>query len=248
VTRRDRILLGVVAVVAVLAGFHLTVLKPGNERLAELDEQIAAAEQRRDTALADLRAASAARKQYERDQATLAVLGKAVPADDGVPSLLYQLHKAARTAGVTFDAVTVGTGGQGGASGQSATPGTMPGPNGLNVLPLRITFDGDFFALDRFLRAVDRLARITDERVDVRGRLLTIDAVSLTPDDDGLPTVQAEIAASAYVAPATGGAGSATGQAGGATAAAAGAEGDGAAGGSDATGASDGAPQTGVAQ
>lgn len=202
-TQRDRIVLAVVAVIGVVAGFYLGVLKPNQTEVQDLDTQIAAAEQRRDTAMADLQSASVARKQYEQDQRTLAVLGKAVPADDGVPSLLYQLNNVARKAGVDFDSVDVGTGAAGtGTAGASSTPGTTAGTNGLSLLPLTIKFEGSFFELDRFLRGVHRLAEISDERVDVRGRLLTVDGVALTPAASGLPNLEASVTATAYVAPA----------------------------------------------
>jgi Tfp pilus assembly protein PilO len=213
VTKRDRIVLVVVAALAVLGGFYMTVLKPIRADLAELDEQRTQAEQRRDTALADLNAATTARAAYRRDTATLALLGKAVPADDGVPSLLYQVEGAAKKSGVTFDTVKVGEGGAAtaapaagtaaaGAAAADPTPGTSEGPEGLQALPLKITFQGQFFKLEKFLSQVHRFARVDGERVDIEGRLLTIEGVKLTPGASGLPTLTAEITAKAYVAPA----------------------------------------------
>jgi Tfp pilus assembly protein PilO len=230
VTKRDRIMLAAIAVVAVFGGFYMAVLKPIRADLGELDEQHAQAEQRRDTALADLNAATTARAAYQRDTATLALLGKAVPTDDGVPSLLYQVEGAAREAGVEFDTVKVGEGSgapapapaaapgaapAAGAAPTETTPGTSEGPEGLQVLPLKITFQGQFFKLEKFLSEVHRFARVDGERVDIEGRLLTIEAVKLTPGPDGLPTLSAEIDAKAYVAAPEGasnasGAGSAT--------------------------------------
>jgi Tfp pilus assembly protein PilO len=216
VTQRDRIMLAAIAVVAVLGGFYMAVLKPIRADLAELDEQRAQAEQRRDTALADLNAATTARAAYRRDTATLALLGKAVPTDDGVPSLLYQVEGAARKAGVDFDNVKVGEGSSApaaapagdpaaaGAAVPETTPGTSAGPEGLQVLPLKISFQGQFFKLEKFLSEVHKFARVDGERVDIEGRLLTIEGVKLTPGPDGLPTLTAEIEAKAYVAPAEG--------------------------------------------
>ena len=231
-TKRDRIMLAVIAAIAIAGGYFMLVLKPIKADLAALDEQRTQAEQRRDTALADLNAASTAREAYRRDTATLALLGKAVPSDDGVPSLLYQMQSAARRANVKFDAVRVGEGsGSAGASssgsssssssgsssssssgsaapstgtpaaGATTLPGVSPGPEGLSVLPLKITFRGSFFRLERFLDQVHRFAKLNGERVDISGRLLTIDNVSLTPGSAGLPELKAEISATAYVAP-----------------------------------------------
>jgi Tfp pilus assembly protein PilO len=214
-TKRDRIVVGVLAVVALLGAFGYAVLKPKQSELAVLGERIGEAEQRRESALNDLRTASSAREQYRRDQATLAVLGKAVPADDGVPSLLYQVHKAARTAGVDFDGVTVGEGATVTAAAtpgaaDAPAPGTVPGPEGLAKLPIKITFTGDFFKLDRFVKAMHAFAKIGDERVDVRGRLLTIDGIALKPGIGGLPKLKAEVIANAYIVGTASGAAAAT--------------------------------------
>jgi len=208
-TTRDRSVLGVLAVVAVIAGFYLLIVKPTSADVADLDTQITAAESRRDVALADLQTAAAAREQYKRDQATLAVLGKAVPADEGVPSLLYQLHKAARKSGVDFDSVTVS---------ENADAASSTADGGLTKLPLTIKFDGTFFKLDRFLRSLHGFAEIGEEKVDVRGRLLTIDAVNLAPQDENGSTLTAEITATAYVAPTEAGKAAATTAAGASTA------------------------------
>jgi Tfp pilus assembly protein PilO len=234
VTKRDRIVLVAIATLAVLGGFYMTVLKPIRADLAELDEQRSQAEQRRDTALADLNAATTARAAYRRDTATLALLGKAVPADDGVPSLLYQVEGAAKKAGVVFDTVKVGEGASAPAAApapapaadgaaaaapvapEDPTPGTSEGPEGLQALPLKITFEGRFFRLEKFLSQVHKFARVNGERVDIEGRLLTIEGVQIVPGADGLPSLKAEITAKAYVAPAeaakagAGAAGSAT--------------------------------------
>ena len=222
-TKRDRIMLCVIAVVAVAGAFQMLVLKPIRADLSGLDERRAQADQRRDAAVADLNTATSARESYRRDSATLALLGKAVPADDGVPSLLYQIEGAAKAAGVEFDAVKLAEGGSSTAAptptpaaGASSTPGAAgdkgaagpvpgvsPGPEGLSVLPIKITFQGDFFSVERFLERVHRFARLGGERIDIRGRLLTIEGVALTPGSTGLPSLKAEVSAQAYVSPST---------------------------------------------
>ncbi len=203
-TTRDRIVLGVVTVAAVLAGFFFLVLKPKTQELAAAQDRQVKAQQRIDVALADLRDSERARAAFKRDRATLALLGKAVPADDDVPSLLYQVHKAARQAGIDFSSVTVGEGAGGGAPGATGAatagpPGTTAGTNGLAVLPLKVTFAGEFFRLDRFLGLLHGFARSRDGALDVSGRLLTVDGVTLKPDESGLT---AEVVANAYVSPA----------------------------------------------
>ncbi len=231
-TRRDRIVLTVLGLAAVLAGFWFVALAPKRTELARLDERADRAAQRRDAALSDLASVAQAKVAFRRDRATLALLGKAVPADDDTPSLLYQLHRAARRTGVTFRALEIGAAGtapaaaapaatpakQGGddedaaatpapaAAAAPVTPGTAPGATpetaGMSTLPVKITFTGDFLRLRRFLDVVHGFAPSDGKRVEVRGRLLTVDSVALKPSPRGLPALSAEIFANAYVAPA----------------------------------------------
>lgn len=216
-TKRDRIVVGVVALAALCAGFFFLVVKPKQAELAQLDGRAQQAQTRRGVALADLAGAQAARVAYRRDVSTLALMGKAVPADDDVPSLLYQLHNAARQAGVQFQTVDVG----GGSASSSATPvgpgslppGAVAGSNGLAMLPIKVTFAGDFARLGHFLSLVHGFARKSGDGLNVEGRLLTIDGVSLTPSPNGLPRLNAEVVTNAYIASPTPGTPGATGAA-----------------------------------
>jgi Tfp pilus assembly protein PilO len=197
-TQRDRIVIAVVAVLAVFGGFYMTVVKPTRADLAKLGEERDQAVQRRDNARSALAAGAQAREAYRRDTATLAMVGKAVPGDDGVPSLLYQVEGAARRAGVRFASVAL----SGGTGEQAAgAPGATPGPEGLQALPLQVRFEGSFFRLERFLANVHRFAKVDGEKLNVRGRLVTIDNIALAPGPKGLPNLSAEITATAYVAP-----------------------------------------------
>lgn len=208
-TKRDRIVLGVIALVVVFAGFFFLAVKPKRAELAQLSSRAAQATARRDAALADLASAQTARVAYGRDVTTLALMGKAVPASDDVPSLLYQLQKAARAARVQFQTVEVGGGASGsttpsaaaGSGGAGALPpGAVAGPNGLAMLPVKVTFSGDFFRLERFLSLVHGFARRTGNGLNVEGRLLTVDSVSLVPSQQGLPQLTANIVTNAYIA------------------------------------------------
>ena len=69
-------------------------------------------------------------------------------------------------------------------------------------MPFRLTFQGEFFDLRRFLDVVHSFAKSKNGTLDVRGRLLTIDGVSLVPGATGFREVRAQIMATAYTAPA----------------------------------------------
>jgi hypothetical protein len=105
VTSRDRIVIIVVLAAAALGGFWFAVLGPKRDQAAKLDKDIAAEQQRLDQAKASMATAQSAKQRYAADYAAVANLGKAVPVDDNVPSLVYQLGTAADGAHIDFQSI-----------------------------------------------------------------------------------------------------------------------------------------------
>lgn len=110
-TPRDRTVVLVLVVAALLGGFWFAVLGPRRDEAATLADQVTAAQARLDTATASVAAAERVKAGYARDYATVAKLGKAVPTDDDVPALLHQLSRAAGGADVDFRELTLAAGG-----------------------------------------------------------------------------------------------------------------------------------------
>ncbi len=108
--------------VAVIGAFWVLVLSPKRATVSTIGDQIAQAETRRVTAERNASAAGQARAAYERDYANLARLGKAVPADDDVASLVYQLESVARANGIDFRALKLA------GTGADAAPAATPDP------------------------------------------------------------------------------------------------------------------------
>lgn len=106
-TTRDRTVLMVVGLLVAAAGFWFLALAPKRDDAAALKTKITAAQGELDAAKAAAATAEEARKRYASDYATVARLGKAVPADDDVPSLLVQLEQAADDAEVDFRTIKV---------------------------------------------------------------------------------------------------------------------------------------------
>jgi Tfp pilus assembly protein PilO len=102
VTARDRTVLIVVGFLAVLGGFWFLAISPKRKDSADVEQQVAAAQSRLDTAQASASSAEAAKAKYSTDYATVARLGKAVPVDDDMPSLVYQLEQTAKANKVDF--------------------------------------------------------------------------------------------------------------------------------------------------
>jgi hypothetical protein len=201
---RDRLVLGTLALAGLMAALWLGVLAPKREEAASLSEKVTAAEKRRDTATTKATAAEAARATYGRDYATVARLGKATPPQADVPSLVYQIESAARHAKVDFRSVSVEDVAPAAPNPDAATAPKSGAATtgGITPVPFNFTFEGSFFKLHALLRSVDRFSLLKGETVKIKGRLLTLDSVKLTPGrGSGFPRVKVEITARAYVAP-----------------------------------------------
>jgi hypothetical protein len=226
-TTRDRGVVLVVLLAATLAGFWFLLLSPKRAEVHALTAKIAAERQRVTDAQTGIAAGEAARRAYARNYATVARLGQAVPADDSLPSLIYQLDAAAQSSRVDFRSAKLkpGTGASSVSApappaspstpAQAATatlpPGASVGPAGFPTMPFDLTFDGSFFHMADFFGRLERFVGAHGRHVRVGGRLLTIDGFALTASRDGFPRVKASVTATAYlVSPAEGATGGAS--------------------------------------
>jgi hypothetical protein len=224
VTRQTRLLLGVVAALAALAAYWFLLLAPKREEAAALATQVEqkeAAVAQAESTLASYRDAESAFKGL---YTTVARLGKAVPADDDVRSLVVQLESAASASKVDFRSIEVGTGS---AAPTDATatpaaptdkplpPGAVPvGSAGFSTMAFNLEFNGDFLRLSDLFSRLERFVRVNDDRIDVTGRLLRVESVTLTPNGEDYRDLTATVNASTYLVPATEGlTGGATAQA-----------------------------------
>ena len=78
------------------------------------------------------------------------------------------------------------------------------GVAGLDTVPLEFTFSGSFFEMADLFHSLKRFVRVRNERLDVKGRLMSIDSFTLSSTD--FPTIRAEVMATVYLAPKTEGA------------------------------------------
>jgi Tfp pilus assembly protein PilO len=223
VTARDRTVLIVVGVLAVLGGFWFLAISPKRKQANDVATQISAAQSRLSTAQASASSASAAKAKYSSDYATVARLGKAVPVDDEMPSLVYQLEQTATTNHIDFSAIKL-TGSAAGAAPTGAAaavasatgttpaagasvitaalpPGAAVGTAGFPTMPFSFDFTGSYFNLQRFLKAIGGLTTVGKTSINVKGRLLTIDGVGIKAGPKGFPQVDATVVATAYLLP-----------------------------------------------
>jgi hypothetical protein len=212
VSQSSKLLLTLVAAIAATAAFWFLALTPKREEAAKLDTDIAAKQSQLDQSVAQLAGYEKAKRNYKVNYTTMTRLGKAVPADDDVRSLLVQINDAASRANVEFQAINVG-GGSSPAPDPSATgtatpgalappPGTVKvGSAGFSAMPFSFGFEGSFFQLSDFFDRLENFVTVTNKDVDVTGRLLLLGSISLTADQGDLRHLKAQIGAASYLAP-----------------------------------------------
>lgn len=222
-TTRDRTMVLVLALAALVAAGWFLVLAPMRDEAGSLSSQIDVQRQTLDAALSDVAAGAQARRRYARDYATVARLGAAIPEDDNVASLLVQVEHAAGATGIDFRSLKVGQGAGAAtpappapapapATGaapatQTATatlpPGALVGPAGFPTMPFAFTFTGDFFKMSDFIGRLERFLVVRNRRLSVSGRFMTIDGIGLDAAPQGFPRIRASVAATTYLLPAT---------------------------------------------
>ena len=224
-TTRDRIIIVAVLAVAAVAGSWMLIVQPKRKQAASLASQVAAAQTQLETVRSELNQSQAAKTQFAHEYTEMVRLGEAVPPDDNVPSLVYQVQSAAAGAHVDFRALQVGasggapastapapgtpgTSGQGGSGAASASaaslpPGVAVGPAGFPAEQFSFTFQGSFFHLSNFFDRLQRFVTANGQRIAISGRLMTVNAINLSAAPSGFPHITASVSATAYMLPAS---------------------------------------------
>ena len=199
-TSRDRKLLMVLVPIAVFALYWLLLMNPALDRRAGLQEPLAQAQAERDKAVAAAQEVTQAKADYEKDYAELVKLSKAIPQSVAVADLMRELNAAARGMDIEFSNITMAADTTAATSQTTTTTASTLAADGLDEIPVQLTFSGRFFALSDLFRAVQRFVRTADGRLSVSGRLIRIDKFSF--DSAAFPNLTAQISATVYAAPA----------------------------------------------
>jgi len=230
-TGRDRVVIVIVAMLAPIVAAWMLVVAPKRDEAAKLGGQVQTAQRHLDTVRAQLAQGEAAHTRFASAYAQLVRLGEAVPADDNVPSLIYQIQSAASGAGVDFRSLQLSGGGASGSSASSAPPAsnagtsgsqstggtssaqggagaTLPpgvtvGPAGFPAEQFTFSFRGNFFRLADFFNRLQRFVVADNNRISISGRLMTLNAITLGPAPSGFPQITATVSATTYMVPAS---------------------------------------------
>jgi Tfp pilus assembly protein PilO len=132
--------------------------------------------------------------------------GASGPTAPGAPPAQSAPGKTAQT---TSNAVASanGTNGANAAAASGAPAGTAgtagtaaSGAPGLESIPLDFEFRGSFFDLADFFHRMKRFVRVVNNRIVIRGRLMTINSFSFDSSEN-FPEIKAQVSATVYLAP-----------------------------------------------
>jgi Tfp pilus assembly protein PilO len=136
-TDRDRKVVIFVVPVLVILAYWMLLLSPQRKAADKAADEVAAQQERRDTAQSRLDAARNAKQDFSADYTQIVRLGKAIPATVDMPSMIVQLDGAAQGTGIKFTKIRTGervdsaagataTTPPAGAPAPSAPPATAP--------------------------------------------------------------------------------------------------------------------------
>jgi type IV pilus assembly protein PilO len=173
------IIVGAVVVVG-LAGWFLLV-RPQGAKVKSLKSQAADVQAKIDAYNQQVAAARTAPKIEVADVYRLA---KAMPDRMDMPDLVLEVSQLARDTGIRFDSIT-------------PQPWTVLGS--YTVLPISVTFQGNFYNLADFLYRLRSLVTVHGGRLDATGRLFAVDTMTFNESTLKFPNIQATLVLDAFV-------------------------------------------------
>jgi hypothetical protein len=203
-TNRDRMVLIVVAALAIVVLAWIKVVSPERSRASSIESKVTTAEVTLANARSKLQSAQQDEKRFASAYSSLVSLGEAVPAAQEVSSLVYAVDKAAGHAHVEFQSISSGDGGS--TTAAEPTASTETAAAGFQQVPFTFTFVGTFFDLYHMMNKLQGFTVTTSAgNVNVSGRLLTISGLTLaaaTGDETDQGKLTGTVTATAYVLPA----------------------------------------------
>lgn len=155
---RTRLILSVLAVLVVLVAFFFFFIRPRQQELGQVRQDIETEEARTLQLQAELQRLQELQANAPQLQAELAKIRGFVPQDDEVPNFIFLVQDAANAAGVDFVQIT------------PELPKPPPEGAALAEIRTQIGAGGGYFAIQDFIRrlhALDRAVRI--DNLDLTG-------------------------------------------------------------------------------
>jgi Tfp pilus assembly protein PilO len=210
-THRDRGLLVVAAALALCAAFYVLVIIPQRHEASRLQTQIAAANTtlaRAQQRMAEGRAAETALKASRLDWSATQ---RAVPQTADVPALLKVLTRSARAARVSMQSISLSGATTSAPSSTAAstpsttTPATTASSTTATSIPVALTFNGGYQALNRLVDRLDALVTTSRRSISSSGPLIGIGSINVAPGSGAsASTLSIQLTATIYQRAPTG--------------------------------------------
>ena len=168
-----RIALVVVGVLVLGAAAYFGLVRPKKAEAARLQKETDAAKAQVDVYYAK---SAEVKGRPKIRSADLFRLAKAMPGAADMSGVLLQLNQIAADTGITF---------------QSIAP--------QNSVPIRLTFEGNFYNLVDFLFRLRNLVDVEHGQLNATGRLFAIDTLSFEEAQGGFPQISATLTVDAFV-------------------------------------------------
>jgi type IV pilus assembly protein PilO len=127
---------------------------------------------------------AAARSAPKIEVADVYRLAKAMPDKADMPDLVLELSQLARDTGIRFDSIS------------PQAPAVI---GSYQVLPISVTFNGNFYNLADFLYRLRSLVTVHAGRLDATGRLFAVDTLTFNESPLKFPQIQASLVIDAFV-------------------------------------------------
>ena len=175
--------IAIVVFAVLLVGFigWFLVVHPQGGKVADLKRQAQDVQERIDAYNQQVAAARSAPKIEVADVYRLA---KAMPDKTDMPDLLLELSQLARDTGIRFDSIS---------------PQPPAAVGSYTVLPISVTFNGNFYNLADFLYRLRSLVTVHGGTLDATGRLFAVDTLTFNESELKFPQIQATLVIDAFV-------------------------------------------------
>ena len=176
-------MIAIVVAAVLLFGFAawFLVVHPQSGKVANLKREAQDVQEKIDAYNQQVAAARSAPKIEVADVYRLA---KAMPDKTDMPDVLLELSQLARDTGISFETIA---------------PQSAVGIGSYSVVPISVTFNGNFYDLADFLYRLRSLVTVNAGRLDATGRLFEIDTLTFNQGPAKFPQIQANLVIDAFV-------------------------------------------------
>ena len=176
-------MIAIVVAAVLLFGFAawFLVVHPQSGKVANLKREAQDVQEKIDAYNQQVAAARSAPKIEVADVYRLA---KAMPDKTDMPDVLLELSQLASDTGISFETIA---------------PQSAVGIGSYSVVPISVTFNGNFYDLADFLYRLRSLVTVNAGRLDATGRLFEIDTLTFNQGPAKFPQIQANLVIDAFV-------------------------------------------------